>query len=149
MSTAVCLLAHRRRGEIRVFLKFCLRVFFSCLDSEQPQTHASTPSQNETLYEKIEKIPKFKVFFFGRFFLWRRFPNHYSSFAATGISKNARPPMEQQKNMLIGALTQGVTACTQFCLKQIYIHRYSTVSVVSLLRKPPFLRKPPLIKIGE
>jgi len=29
--------------------------------------------------------------------------------------------------MLIGALTQGVTACTQFCLKQIYIHRYSTV----------------------
>ena len=91
MSTAVCLLAHRRRGKIRVFFgSFFLEFFFLFRQRATLDAFFYAISERNAA-RKNRKNPKIQGFFFGRFFLWRRFPRDSSFLAATGISKNARP----------------------------------------------------------
>ena len=92
MSTAVCLLAHRRRGEIRVFLSFFLEFFFF-LFRQQATLDACfyAISERNAARKNRKKSQNPRFFSLGGFFLWRRFPRDSSFLAATGISKK-RPP---------------------------------------------------------
>ena len=63
----------------------------SSLNCEHLLTRASTLPQNETLHEKMKKIPKIRGFFLWRFFLFRRFGRRHGTRLARPDSEYVRP----------------------------------------------------------